>query len=296
MKPTVLFSTLLLCSATASAQLTLLPQLGFENAKTSFQQNNSAFSSLPNQMAFKANVKLDYRFKKGHGVFAGVGTSPAATALQFNDVADAPQDYKLATKDLQWRVESGYQFTSKPIYFKKAPANTTNSNTRTEIQKYGCGTRTTSRCSSKKTTAAVPKNNNLNLRLQPYAGLAYVPTVAPTASTTNTGYQYLAGNWNTTVISGVGFEFGRGKERLFTLSAHYTKGVGNLGTRQFSSEANGKASTVALASKGANWGLTFGVPISLTKIKERNQKPATAPTQKATYRKDCSRYKTIRHI
>ena len=111
----------LLVAISAKAQLSFLPQLGFERSKTLVQYNNSSsFSPIGSRANPKANLRMDYLFKKSHGPYMAVGTAPGAVAFSFNDVANAANNFKAAQNSLQWRLEGGYQYSSKPINLKKA--------------------------------------------------------------------------------------------------------------------------------------------------------------------------------
>lgn len=287
MKPVALLSMLFLLTATASAQFTLLPQVGFEGSKTSVQQNNlPSFSPLGQESALKAALRLDYRFKGGHGPFVGVASSPAVVAVNFMDPSNVANTYKAAAGSLQWRLEGGYQYSSKPIYFKKSSSKNEASKAtaqKTEVRK-SCGSSSYGRCGSQKTMTRVKPNKSLNMRLQPSAGVAYIPSVKEDLATEGNGYQYNAGNWKTAVVSGLGFEFGRGAQRLLTLGVYYTKGLGNLGTKTLTTAENGKTSITNFTSKASSWTMTIGVPFSLTKAKKEPVVKTVEPEEKQYYR------------
>jgi predicted DNA binding CopG/RHH family protein len=286
MKPALLTGMmLLLIASTTSAQLTLLPQVGFESAKTSLQYNGlPSFSPLGGEGSLKALARLDYRFKSRHGAFIGVGSSPAAVAFSFSNPADALTNYKAATHSLQWRFEGGYQYSTKPISFKNAAAKKAVANkpeAKVEYKK-SCHSYASRYSTKNKTATTVKQDKSLNLRLQPSVGMAYIPAVKEDVSQNGNTYQYNAGNWKTAVVSGMGFEFGKGKERLLTLSAFYTKGLGTGGTKTITGVENGKASIGSFRSAASSWSVTLGVPFSLTKNKE------AAP--KATQKQSCKTY------
>src|SRR5215212_8822311 len=98
MKPAALVSMLLVLVASAvKAQLTLLPQIGFDRSKTSVQYNElSSFSPLGGKGNLKANLRLDYRFPKGHGPYASFGTAPAVVEFSFADPSNAMSNFKAA--------------------------------------------------------------------------------------------------------------------------------------------------------------------------------------------------------
>jgi hypothetical protein len=233
-------------------------------------------------------VRVDYRFKGGHGPFAGVATSPALVAVNFADPATMKDNFTSATKGMQLRVESGYQYTSPAIFFKKKPAPPVNINksaaSRGRYHSYApsenynsyrqgrCGSSSSYKSNqssnnnhSKLIRVAAKPDNRMNMRIQPSAGLAYRPATGNTLEKNGAGYTYTAGNWNTAVISGVGFEFARGMQRLLTVGVHHAKSL-NSTTEAVTSDLNNKA-TSYLKSSAASWGLTVGVPFTLSKKK-----------------------------
>lgn len=317
MKPAVFTGALLLLAGTVNAQFSLLPQVGFERTNTALQYNNlSSFSPLGGQATFKANLRADYRFKKGHGPFVGIGTSPAVVAVDYTSPSDMVNTFKAAAGALQWRTEAGYQYSSKPIQLKKAPAAKSTAPTSNvaksapkavtqPAQRSGnCGARTYSHCGAKPKSevarteapakvAPAKKVETLNLRLQPYAGVAYIPNVKESfANNGAAGYRYNAGNWNTAFISGIGFEFGKGSQRLSTLSVHYAKGIGNLQTQSVTTSENGKTSIGTFRSSTSSWGLTLGVPFTLAKkAKPVPAQPAVKEVpKKENYKNKCGSY------
>ena len=116
MKPAALLTTLsLLLACTASSQFSLLPQLGFESSKTSINHNGSSFSPSGGRGNLKANLRLDYRFKMGHGPYVGIGTSPAVMEYSFTDPSNPKANFNTSTASKLFKMEAGYMFTSKAI-------------------------------------------------------------------------------------------------------------------------------------------------------------------------------------
>ena len=289
---------LLLVGATASAQFSLTPQVGFEQSKTSLSYNIlSSFSPLGWQGSLKAALRMDYRFKNGFGPYASIGSSPAVVAFSFANPGDALNNYKASTQSLQWRVEGGYQFTSKPILFKKGSSKNIASKSVAPTQyKRSCGGYQHHSCSQQKSVQAFkkPQNNNLNLRLQPSMGVAYIPGAPADFKATGNNTEYNAGNWKTAVISALGFEFDKGRQRLLSLNIFYTKGITNLGTKTFTKSENGKPSTGTFNSSSSAWGMTVGIPFSFVPAKKMTPKPA----QKQSFKNGCGSYRShcVKHI
>jgi hypothetical protein len=289
MKPTALtLCALLGTAATANAQLSFLPQLGFENSNTSVQVNNGASFSPTGMNALKANLRADYRLKKGHGPYVSVGTAPGATAYSFKDPGSAATNFITASNALQLKLEGGYQFTSKPIRLKKTSSKPTT------IQQTSLG----KRCGSsyyyhQKTTATKTKQDkSLALRLQPSAGMAYFPSAGKNIIINENGYQYNAGEYKSAVVSSLGFEFDNGRQRLFTLSIFYSKGIGSLKSKELPPAENKLGSTY-LNSNSSSWGMVVGIPFSLAKTKKIAAAPQPAKTYyyRHSYKSRCTGYR-----
>ena len=297
MKPTAITGVLvLLIAISAKAQLSFLPQLGFERSKTFVDYNNvPSFSPMGSQGNFKANLRMDYRFKKGHGPYIGVGTVPGTVAFSFTDVANAANNFKAAQNSLQWKLEGGYQYSSKPITLKKAAAKkpaVKTSSYNSEVQRH-CGSYCYSyRQRTTTTSSSAKRSSNLTLRLQPSVGIAYLPSIKDDLEVNGSNYQYNAGNYKTAITSGMGFEFAKGKQRLFTLSLFYAKALDQSDKEKFSGVENGKTVTnVVSSSNTSSWGLMLGIPFSLSKNKK-----AVAPVVKKEpvreYQSRCEYYRS----
>jgi len=297
MKPAAFASALFLLLGTAAhAQWSLLPQLGIERPSADLRVNGQKVTgSLDGERVFKAALRTDYRFKSGHGPYASIGSSPAALRVQFDDPQDLSANYATATSGQQWRLEGGYGFSTKPIYFKKggaknAVSKSTQTMTRTVVVKKSCGSYTyTYRC-QRSAPQQQTKNTAFNLRLQPAVGMAYLPDVKETVTQKGNVTTYRAGNWNTAFVSSLGFELAKGTHRFLTLQLAYTKGIGNLGTQSVSTITDAKTVVTSLRSNASSWALTAGIPIQLTK---RTAAPVkSAPKQEVekerTYKR-CSR-------
>lgn len=282
----------LLTAISAKAQLSFLPQLGTERSKTFVSHNHaSSFSPMGAQGDLKANLRMDYRFKKGHGPYVGVGTAPGAVAFSFTDPANAANIFKASQNALQWKLEGGYQYTSKPITLKKNSAKKTAvkpSSQNTEVKR-SCGSYYNSYRQKTTTTTAAKQNNDFTMRLQPSAGIAYLPSTKDDLTITGSQYQYNAGNYKTAFTSGMGFEFAKGKQRLFTLSLTYAKALGQNDQQTIKSVESEKTFNNVFSSKTSNWGLILGVPFSLSKTKKAVT-PAVKTEPVREYKSKCQSY------
>jgi len=286
---------------TANSQLTILPQAGFENSNTKVSYNNLPYFSPLTQWQPKFGLRADYKFKNGFGPFAGIATSHSLVTYDFTDPEKGMTEYNASMGKTLTQLQAGLQYTSKAIFFKKQtsankaskPAQTTTSNHSyyasgcSHAYSYsGCGTK-----KSGATEKAQPQNKGWSLRLQPSAGIGFMPTSTEDLVVNSAGgqnnYTYSAGNNKTALLTGIGFEFAKNEKRLFTLNVNFFKGLGENET-SFTSEVAGKTTTTMLNSKLSGWGATMGIPISFTK------KPKTTTSQKVEQKSkyDCQKYRT----
>lgn len=282
MKPAALFSVLLFVAIASNAQLTLTPQIGFEQFKTSIGYNQfKSFSPLGWKTFIKTDLRLDYRAKKGHGLFATIGTNPSAIAYSFTNPSNALNNFSASTASLQWKLEGGYQYTTKKISFKTSSREVSSSRMEKKTcSSFGCGARKSSAREGK---------TQFNMRLQPFVGLAYLPIIKKDFLVEGNTFQYNAGNWKTGIVTGLGFELGSGRQRIATLNFYYTKGIGNLSTKTIATSESGKTVINSFSSKASGWAMTFGVPLSLAKSKKSGAKKTEAK-QNCRYR--CDYYKS----
>ena len=78
-----------------------------------------------------------------------------------------------------------------------------------------------------------------------------------------TTYEYRAGNWNTAFTAGMGFEFGRNKQRLMNVSVNYFTGIGNMGKQTITATSGTKTSVANLESSASGWNMRIGIPFTL---------------------------------
>jgi hypothetical protein len=301
----------------ASAQFSLLPQVGFENSRTNISYNNlSDFSPLGVKFSPQASLRLDYKFKKGHGPFVGISSSRSLVSFSFSDPENGMNIFSATTGDMQLRLEGGYQYSSKPIYFNKNKSQRSSASKssyyRTSGEKKSCGneyasrssscgkTKTesysrtesySSRCgSSNKVKQTIAKKEKGGwMRIQPSLGIGYIPFVKTDVVTKTQGglttYQYNAGNWNTALVTGAGFEFGKNNQRLFTVSINYFNAIGNLDKQMLTTVSNSKTSVTYLQSDVSGWNMKVGIPFTLSKRSEAKQQ------KEQKTRRDCGQYK-----
>ena len=92
-------------------------------------------------------------------------------------------------------------------------------------------------------------------------------------------------------MTGMAFEFGKNKTRLFTVGVNYFKGLGNLNTQTISTVTGSKTLTTQLSSEVSGWNMRIGVPFSLGAKKSSAQKQTQSKTQQP--KRSCSQYRVM---
>ncbi|HEY0676717.1 MAG TPA: hypothetical protein VGD17_00475 [Chitinophagaceae bacterium] len=283
------FTSFLLVAAgcAANAQFSLTPKAGLESSRTSIRYNNeNCLSPLGAYVSPQIGLRMDYKFKKTHGPYIGLSTTRQVVAFRFDDPETAATTYSAAAGNRQVRIEGGYTLSTKPIYFSKSASNKAKaiqSAKESAPVKKGCGKYSRSAYASKsscgnksKAIQQLAKNKAWNVRIQPSAGLAYIPGLRSDITTDANGanYQYNAGNWKTAVVTGIDFEFARGRDRVMVLGFQYLKGIGNLDSRSITTQSLTKSTTTTthFDSRSSAWNVTLGVPFTLSKSKSSASK------------------------
>jgi hypothetical protein len=288
-------------------KLSLTPQVGFENSKTSVNYNDLGyFAPLGGELNPQVSLRLDYKCKQGFGPYIGASTSRSGVLYSFNNVENGMNEYTAVRANMQVRMESGFQYTSMPIFFNKtkqssgSSASKPETSTKSDSYSYrsSCSKNySSSRCQSKNSSAKKAENKNKGgwVRLQPSVGVGFI--ASPPADVFEktvggqTAYEYRAGNWNTAFLTGMGFEFGRNNQRLLNVSVNYFTGIGNLNTQTVSSISGTKTSVATLESKASGWNMRIGIPFTLAEKKSAKQKSSESKTKKTSYDKTRIEYK-----
>jgi len=296
--------------ASEAQKFSLLPQVGFENSKTTIRYNNlSSFS--PAGVVFSPQVALQFTYtsKPGHGFFLGAASSRSIVPFSFTDPENGMNNFKTTTGDMQFRLEGGYQFSSKPVYFKK-PGNKVIKPVQNNIsEKKNCGSWSySSHCIKRKNVSGLSAgtdklkqrvqgsiNKGSWVRLQPSVGMGFIPFTQTDVLTKiqggQTRYEYRAGNWNTALITGMGFEFGKDKTRLLTVNVNYFKGIGNLNTQTISTVTGTKTLTTQLQSNVSGWNMRIGMPFTLGVKKPAIKQPTEKEIQLP--KSNCGQYRLM---
>jgi hypothetical protein len=285
MKPTLLIGCVLLAGTAAHAQFSLLPYAGFEQSNNSLRYG-SGYSATAVNGNLKAGLRADYRLKGGHSPFVNVTTSPAPVSFRFDRAGTLLNAADAVRGNLQLGLEAGYLYNSKPIALGKKKAASLPAQeavTVTRIRKSSCGSYTyKSHCGSKtKTIQSAPAKGPLNMRLQPALALAYLPSAEQTIKPATNGFEYTAGTWKTALVPSLGFAFAKGDKPLFTVTAFYTRALGQQEELALT-QVESKIIQTPLQQRAATWGLSLGLPISFAK-----QKAASVQTvsERKVYRK-----------
>lgn len=289
------------CGFATSAQFSVTPRVGIEQAFTCVQYNNTTcINPMSSNFSPQIALRMDYLFHKTHGPFVGVATNRSVVTYEFTNPETGDKEFTASQGDWKMRLEAGYQVSSKPIALGRTAKPSTVK-----------APEMLTPCAARKmmlAQAAVAKKPVMNVRIQPYAGMAFVPnpqTAISSAFRSNERvYQYSAGNFTSAFISGVNLAFAKGVVGKFVLGVQYLKGIGNLNTETMTSALDNKQLNTKLSSSASAWNLTIGMPLNFSKSKPVVQKvaapakveaqkvaPATAPAPATPAKKSCEYYK-----
>jgi hypothetical protein len=252
------------CGFATSAQFSVTPRVGIEQAFTCVQYNNTTcINPMSSNFSPQIALRMDYLFHKTHGPFVGVATNRSIVTYEFTNPETGDKEFTASQGDWKMRLEAGYQVSSKPITLGRTvkPAAV-------KVPEV------VSPCVARKmmlAQAAVAKKPVMNVRIQPYAGMAFVPnpqTAISSAFRSNERvYQYSAGNFTSAFISGVNLAFAKGDVGKFVLGVQYLKGIGNMNTETMTSALDNKQLNTQLSSSASAWNLTIGMPLNFSKSK-----------------------------
>lgn len=252
-----------------NAQFSVTPRVGIEQALTCVKFNdNSRISPMSSNFSPQVGLRADYLIDKKHGPFAGIASSRSIVTYEFTNPETGDKNFTSTQGDWKLRLEAGYQISSKAISLRKlvpVPAKQ--------------AVQSMSPCAARKmmlAQAAAAKKPAMNVRIQPYAGMAFIPNpstaIASTFKSNETVYQYSAGNWTSSIITGVNLAFAKGDINKYVVGIQYLKGIGNLSSETLTTPSDGKAMSTQLSSRSAAWNVTVGMPLNFTKNKPAIQK------------------------
>ncbi|HUP14247.1 MAG TPA: hypothetical protein VM187_18625, partial [Niastella sp.] len=293
------------CGFATNAQLSVTPRVGIEQAFTCVQYNNtSCISPMNANFSPQVGLRADYLIGKKHGPFVGVASNRSVVTYEFTNPETGDREFTSSQGDWKLRLEAGYQVSSKPISLGRTAKTS-------DIQPVEA----VSPCAARKmmlAQAAAAKKPVMSMRLQPYAGMAFVPNpqtaMASAIRSSETVYQYSAGNWTSALITGINVAFAKGEVDKYVVGIQYLKGIGNLSKETLTTPLDGKEMNTQLSSSASAWNVTVGMPLNFTtskpvakkaepvkqapavqKLEQTKQAPAAAPAEKPV-KKSCGYY------
>lgn len=295
MRAALLILAFVALAVVSNAQLSLTPKAGIESSRTSINYNDlRCLSPLGAVASPQIGLRLDYKFKKTHGPYVGIATNRSVVAMRFDNPETGMTTYTAEPGNLGLRLEGGYTYSFKPIFFNRSGSSDKKEVKQNAGTKSGCNkSYTRSKCGDKsKKAPAIARKQGLNMRIQPSAGFAYVAGVSNNIETNTNGanYQFNAGNWKAAFVAGTDFEFGRGRDRMFTLGFQYIQGF-DRGVNTITTLAGTKSTTTHLSSNSSAWNVTLGVPFTLSK-----KKSARPKQEVIKQKKQCIYYKPCRRV
>jgi hypothetical protein len=239
---------------THAQELVLTPQIGIQGSNTKIGYNNSPYYTPCRDLTGLAGFRLNYQSKKGHGPYIGFGLATSTTTYMISDPGSTFGSFGGSVTDV-FRIQAGYQWNTKPIYFKRLWDNNISREEFARLKKKGW-----------------------SMRFQPYVGIGidlrngnatnYTTQSAGTTITTYYGRRSL--NINT----GVNFEFSKNDKKLFTLGFSLVHGLGNMQTTIINKNYNGVDYHTQLFNRSSGFNITLGVPLTLwmkSKAKKRRK-------------------------
>jgi hypothetical protein len=228
----VLGASLLFSFFSAAQKIVLMPQVGLQTFYNDVS-NASYFQRYNKNTALSPTVggRLMYLSPKGHGPYIGYYAGDMMV-WSYDGMVHFGNGVSLR------RYEAGYQWITRPVYFKHIWNNGLN----------------------KEQLESLPKG--LAVQIQPSVGLFYTKTTtlgASSYSTTAASYNDSVYRPNFGIDAGLSFNFSTNHKSLFTLSVDYTKGFGKLYSSGFSTGGDRSY----LSTYGSGWRFSFGVPVNL---------------------------------
>ena len=247
--------TLLLCLLstlfveTIRAQsIVLLPSAGVQTTISTIEglapgiNNNRQF-----QTNFSASLRAYIDNKKGHGLFLGISAANHGLSVATFNIASQGTMSSLSTAP---RIELGYQFLTRPVYFNSILNNGIGKN-HPEF------------------------NKGLFFQFQPLAGIGYnLVSRAGGTGGSGAGNSILTdaiGGRNLSLLTGANLYIGKNGKQWFFISVMRNWNFGNysaMGT--YYSQHNGNSYQNNVHSYGSGTSYSIGVPIRLGGKKGRN--------------------------
>ena len=232
----------------AAQQLTFTPQVGFQSSNTKVSFNNSPFYTPDRNGTAFAGFRLSYQSKKGHGPYLGFGLGTSTNTYILSD----PNFIRFSSAGMTdiFRLEGGYQWSSKPIYFKRIWDNGISREEFASLKKKGW-----------------------HVRLQPYIGMAMQFRNGSTATdkftTPDGSITNYYGRRGLAITTGLNLEFGKNGKRKFTLSINYVHGLRTMQSTYIQRNYNGIDYSTQLYNRSSGFTITLGIPLTLWSKKNK---------------------------
>ncbi len=257
MKQIFTISFIILISTSLNAQeWTFTPRIGLNTMKQKIQFNNLPSYYPGSNESFIYGFKMNYQGKKGHGMYFGVSAFNAGHRFSYIDPYNHQFKY-FEFSSPQRRLDIGYQWSSKPVYFKNLLDNKINSEAFNSME-----------------------NKGWYFKFQPFigAGLNFTSKNASfNKSDTATSVWFRAPAYMSPSYSlGFDLELGKNGNKKIILSAQYSHLIANSFYSSIHSNVNGIEYRTQAFSR-PSWSFTVGMPITF-----KPKKCRIAPEKKIT--------------
>jgi hypothetical protein len=242
-----LFTVLITSVFTNAQQLVLTPQVGFQGSKTKTLFNNSPYYVPGNYATGMLGFRLNYQSKKGHGPYIAAGLVSTTTNYELMDLG-MPYHSSLGITTDAFRVQAGYQWNSKPLYFKRLWDNHTSA-----------------------AEFAAQKKKGWSVRFQPYIGAGvdfrsgnYGHDIAQINNTSIVTY---SNRRDFHIASGINLEFGRNDKKKFTLGIGYVQSLNGCSNNStyIQNSGSGNFYQTQICGRTSGFHVTLGIPLTLWK-------------------------------
>jgi hypothetical protein len=243
---------LLLPVASFAQQLTVTPQVGIQSANTKIGFNNSPYTALNRTAVPYLGARFVYESKRGHGPDLNLAMGTTTNTYQINEPSSPFLGmFNSAQTDI-FRIEGGYQWNSKPVYFKRIWNNNISAEEFARMEKKGWF-----------------------VRFQPFVGIGYNLRNGNGYEQHNISHGTITtypGGSNFVFSSGLSMEFGKNEKKKFSLSFNYVAGLNGGQSTIIDRTINGVNYQTHLYNRSSGFNVTLGVPLTLWSKKERKYK------------------------
>ncbi len=236
-------SSLFVVEIMLAQTVVLLPSAGLQTTLSTVEGSSPVLSTNRQyQTNFSGSLRAYIDNKKGHGLFIGISTANHGISIKTYDNLNSIG--KMTSSSTIPRIELGYQFLTKPIYFNSILNN--------EIEKN-----------------SVKFNKGLFFQLQPMVGLGYniLSNYGGNGSIgggTSTLKEINSGGGNFSFLTGGNLYIGKNRKQWFFISGMKNWNFGNHSAQAtFSSQYNGNIYQNNIKSYGSGTSFSIGMPIRI---------------------------------